>query len=288
MVKRFLIPNKISVLGEQEILTAKAVLGLVDGLESHSYEASHFLEPLDRLQYMECALVGKSRFLFKVSYADSQKAYQVELPDLLTRKDWAVAFALIQALSTITGNPVAGLEDFSFDRYFQESVRTYLTDKKVRFTLIQGIFHPIFLSQENLESFLEADGLEQFEALVDRVQFSDAHFGTATFYQDQEQRIHGVYRLAQGVKTVLPKEPFVPASYVGQLAGKEVHWELHLVQVKGDGSKPEDYEAIAGLDYFVFLNSLSEELLHELDANQLEISPLSPEEFEKLSLVSTI
>ena len=39
MVKAFFIPNKQSVLGQQEILTAKSILALVDGLESHSYDA---------------------------------------------------------------------------------------------------------------------------------------------------------------------------------------------------------------------------------------------------------
>ena len=36
MTKTFFIPNKQSILGEQEILTAKSMLALVDGLESHS------------------------------------------------------------------------------------------------------------------------------------------------------------------------------------------------------------------------------------------------------------
>ena len=39
MTKTFFIPNKQSILGEQEILTAKSILVLVDGLESHSYDA---------------------------------------------------------------------------------------------------------------------------------------------------------------------------------------------------------------------------------------------------------
>ena len=39
MVKTFFIPNKQSILGQQEILTAKSVLALVYGLESHSYDA---------------------------------------------------------------------------------------------------------------------------------------------------------------------------------------------------------------------------------------------------------
>lgn len=68
--------------------------------------------------------------------------------------------------------------------------------------------------------------------------------------------MHGVYHLAQGVKTVLPREPFVPAAYIEQLVDKEVQWEIDLVQITGDGSKPEDYEAIARLDYAKFLEVL--------------------------------
>lgn len=41
MAKTFFIPNKQSILGEQEILTAKSILALVDGLESHSLSLIH-------------------------------------------------------------------------------------------------------------------------------------------------------------------------------------------------------------------------------------------------------
>ena len=82
-----------------------------------------------------------------------------------------------------------------------------------------------------------------------------------------------VYHLAQGVKTVLPREPFVPAAYIEQLVDKEVQWEIDLVQITGDGSKPENYEAIARLDYAKFLESLPSAFYHQLDANQLEVQP---------------
>ena len=110
-------------------------------------------------------------------------------------------------------------------------------------------FNPVFFSHEDLESFLEEDGLVQFEARVRAVQETDAYFARVSFYQDGEGQVHGVYHLAQGVKTVLPREPFVPAAYLEQLVDKEVQWEIDLVQITGDGSKPEDYEAIARLDY---------------------------------------
>ena len=65
MVKTFFIPNKQSILGEQEILTAKSILALVDGLESHSYDAIYLRQPLNRLEYIECAIVGQSQFLLR-------------------------------------------------------------------------------------------------------------------------------------------------------------------------------------------------------------------------------
>ena len=46
MTKTFFIPNKQSILGEQEILTAKSILALVDGLESVSY--THLTLPTNR------------------------------------------------------------------------------------------------------------------------------------------------------------------------------------------------------------------------------------------------
>ena len=108
MVKAFFIPNKQSVLGQQEILTAKSILALVDGLESHSYDAIYLRQPLNRLEYIECAVVGKSQFLFKVSYEDSKKGYQVVIPDFITRADWEIVEDLLRAFSSKIGEAVKG------------------------------------------------------------------------------------------------------------------------------------------------------------------------------------
>ena len=283
MTKTFLIPNKQSILGEQEILTAKSILALVDGLESHSYDAIYLRQPLNRLEYIECAIVGQSQFLFKVSYADGQKAYRVDLPDLLTKIDWQIIKSFLEALLAYTGTEIEGLDGFDFEAYFQASIQAHLTDNAARFTICQGIFNPVFFSHEDLKSFLEEDGLAQFEACVRAVQETDAYFAKVSFYQDGEGQVHGVYHLAQGVKTVLPREPFVPVAYMEQLVDKEVQWEIDLVQITGDGSKPEGYEAIARLDYAKFLESLPSASYHQLDANQLEIQPILGQDFKALA-----
>ena len=283
MTKTFFIPNKQSILGEQEILTAKSILALVDGLESHSYDAVYLRQPLNRLEYIECAIVGQSQFLFKVSYADDQKAYRVDLPDLLTQTDWEIIKSFLDALLAYTGTEIEGLNGFDFEAYFQESIQDHLADSAARFTICQGIFNPVFFSHEDLKSFLEEDGLAQFEARVRAVQETDAYFARVSFYQDGEGQVHGVYHLAQGVKTVLPREPFVPAAYIEQLVDKEVQWEIDLVQITGDGSKPEDYEAIARLDYERFLESLPSESYYQLDANQLEVQPILDKDFKTLA-----
>ena len=262
MTKTFFIPNKQSILGEQEILTAKSLLALVEGLESHSYDTVYLRQPLSRLEYIECAIVGQSQFLFKVSYADGQKAYRVDLPDLLTKTDWQIIKAFLEALLAYTGTEIEGLDGFDFEAYFQASIQAHLEDTAARFMICQGIFNPVFFSHEDLKSFLGEDGLAQFEARVRAVQETDAYFARVSFYQDGEGQVHGVYHLAQGVKTVLPREPFVPAAYMEQLVDKEVQWEIDLVQITGDGSKPEDYEAIARLDYAKFLESLPSAFYH--------------------------
>ena len=278
MVKTFFIPNKQSILGQQEILTAKSVLALVDGLESHSYDAVYLRQPLNRLEYIECGIVGKSQFLFKVRYADAQKGYQVIIPDLVTRADWEIVEALLQALSSKVGEAVEGLAD-----YFRETVKNYLADKAAHLAFCQGILSTIYFDKKDLESFLEEDGVARFEALVKKVQESDAYPASAKFYPDSEGKIHGIYHLAQGVKTILPKGPVVPVPYVEQLAGKDLVWEIDLVKISGDGSKPEDYEAVARLDYQAFLEALPKELCQDLDANQVEVGPVSGEDFEALA-----
>ena len=283
MVKTFFIPNKQSILGQQEILTAKSVLGLVEGLESHSYDAVYLRQPLNRLEYIKCGIVGRSQFLFKVRYLDSQKGYQVIIPDLITRVDWEIVEALLQALSSKVGEEVEGLADFDLENYFHDTVKNYLADKGARLGFCQGILSPVYFDKKNLESFLKEDGLARFEALVKKVQGSDAYPASAKFYPDSEGKVHGIYHLAQGVKTILPKEPVIPAPYVEQLVGKELVWEIDLVKISGDGSKPEDYEAIARLDYQAFLEALPKELCQDLDANQVEVGPVSGEDFEALA-----
>ena len=283
MVKTFFIPNKQSILGQQEILTAKSVLGLVEGLESHSYDAVYLRQPLNRLEYIECGIVGRSQFLFKVRYLDSQKGYQVIIPDLITRVDWEIVEALLQALSSKVGEEVEGLADFDLENYFHDTVKNYLADKGARLGFCQGILSPVYFDKKNLESFLKEDGLARFEALVKKVQGSDAYPASAKFYPDSEGKVHGIYHLAQGVKTILPKEPVIPAPYVEQLVGKELVWEIDLVKISGDGSKPEDYEAIARLDYQAFLEALPKELCQDLDANQIVVGPVSGEDFEVLA-----
>lgn len=282
MVKTFFIPNKQSILGQQEILTAKSVLGLVEGLESHSYDAVYLRQPLNRLEYIECGIVGRSQFLFKVRYLDSQKGYQVIIPDLITRVDWEIVEALLQALSSKVGEEVEGLADFDLENYFHDTVKNYLADKGARLGFCQGILSPVYFDKKDLESFLKEDGLARFEALVKKVQGSDAYPASAKFYPDSEGKVHGICHLAQGVKTILPKEPVIPAPYVEQLVGKELVWEIDLVKISGDGSKPEDYEAVARLDYQTFLGALPEKLYQNLDANQVEVGPVSGEAFETL------
>ena len=283
MVKTFFIPNKQSILGQQEILTAKSVLALVDGLESHSYDAVYLRQPLNRLEYIECGIIGKSQFLFKVRYVDSQKGYQVIIPDLITRADWEIVEALLETLSSKVGEGVEGLSDFDLEDYFRETVKNYLADKAARLGFCQGILSPVYFDKKDLESFLEEDGLARFEALVKKVQESDAYPASAKFYPDSEGKIHGIYHLAQGVKTILPKGPVVPVPYVEQLAGKDLVWEIDLVKISGDGSKAEDYEAVARLDYQVFLEALPKELCQDLDANQIEVGPVLGEDFEALA-----
>ena len=283
MTKTFFIPNKQSILGEQEILTAKSILALLDGLESHSYDAVYLRQPLNRLEYIECAIVGQSQFLFKVSYADGQKAYRIDLPDLLTKTDWEIIKSFLDALLAYTGTEIEGLDGFDFEAYFQAGIQAHLVDTVARFTICQGIFNPVFFGHGDLKNFLEADGLAQFEACVRAVQETNAYFARVSFYQDGEGQVHGVYHLAQGVKTVLPREPFVPAAYMEQLVDKEVQWEIDLVQITGDGSKPEDYEAIARLGYTKFLEVLPSEFYHQLDANQLEVQPILDKDFKALA-----
>ena len=84
-------------------MTAKSILALVDGLESHSYDAVYLRQPLNRLEYIECGIVGQSQFLLKVNYADSRKRLSCDLPDFLTKSGLGDCEALLEALSNKLG-----------------------------------------------------------------------------------------------------------------------------------------------------------------------------------------
>ena len=207
------------------------------------------------------------------------------IPDFLTRADWEIVETLLQALSGKLGQAVEGLEGFDFEAYFRQTVKHYLADKAIRLVYCQGLLSPIYFNKEYLESFLAEDGLARFEELVKKVQGSDAYLASVKFYPDAQGKVYGIYHLAQGVKTILPKEPFVPAPYTEQLAGKELVWEIDLVKISGDGSKAEDYEAIARLDYAKFLESLPKAFYQQLDANQLEVRAILGQDFEGLASI---
>ena len=201
---------------------------------------------------------------------------------MITRADWEIVEELLRTLSSKVGEAVEGLADFDLENYFQETVKNYLADKAARLGFCQGILSPVYFDKKDLESFLEEDGLARFEELVKRVQESDAYPASAKFYPDSEGKVHGIYHLAQGVKTILPKGPVVPVPYVEQLAGKDLVWEIDLVKISGDGSKLEDYEAVARRDYQTFLEVLPKELCQDLDANQIVVGPVLGEDFENL------
>ena len=55
------------------------------------------------------------------------------------------------------------------------------------------------------------------------------------------------------------------------------------MKISGDGSKAEDYEAIARLDYAKFLESLPKAFYRQLDANQLEVQPILGQDFKALA-----
>ncbi len=95
------------------------------------------------------------------------------------------------------------------EAYFQagEFKPIWQTLQPASLTICQGIFNPVFISHaEDLESFFRGRRLlTEFEARVSAVQETDAYFARV-FSIRMEKGRHGVYHLAQGVKTVLPRE----------------------------------------------------------------------------------
>ena len=55
------------------------------------------------------------------------------------------------------------------------------------------------------------------------------------------------------------------------------------MKISGDGSKPEDYEAVARLDYQAFLEALPKELCTGFGRQPSEVGPVLGEDFEVLA-----
>ena len=110
---------------------------------------------------------------------------------------------------------------------------------------------------------------------------------TKTFFIPNKQSILGEQEIltAKSILTLVDglESHSYDAAYIEQLVDKEVQWEIDLVQITGDGSKPEDYEAIGRLDYAKFLESLPSAFYHQLDANQLEVQPILDKDFKALA-----
>lgn len=283
MAQTFWVENKKSSLGQQAILTAQELLDMVEGLESYSYDAVFLRQPLDRLQFIECGIVGASCFLFRLSYDGARSAYRLDLPDIFTETDWHIAEQTLQVLSAYTGNPVQGLSDFNLDVFFRQFLQEQLADKSVRFVTYPGIFHPVVLDWDSLQAFFESSSpIAAFEEVARKVQYCQGYFSQIKLYQTGESELRAVYSLAEGVATVLPKEPVLPASYLEQVLGKDIIWEVHLLQVQDQEQGVADYQPLAALSYQEFWDALPVEKLAKLDANQYLISPLTKQDLQAL------
>ncbi|WP_235886883.1 DUF4299 family protein, partial [Streptococcus pneumoniae] len=123
----------------------------------------------------ECRVHPRNRYVSKNELTQAEvierlAAIGESLDQAATKTDWQIIKSFLDALLAYTGTDIEGLDGFDFEAYFQASIQAYLADPVARFTICQGIFNPIFFSRENLKSFLEADGLAQFEARVRAVQ----------------------------------------------------------------------------------------------------------------------
>ena len=77
---------------------------------------------------------GAITISFKVSYADGQRLYRVDLPDLLHEDRLGDHQVILDALLAYTGTEIEGLDGFDFEAYFQASIQAHLTDTAARFT----------------------------------------------------------------------------------------------------------------------------------------------------------
>lgn len=283
MSKVFWVENKQSVLGAQQILTAREALALLPGLESHSYDVIFLNQALNRLQFIECGIVGQSRFLFQLSYNDAKAAYELQLPVFFTQTDWEIARDFLEALSNHLKQPIKGLEDFSLEAYFRGLLQECLADSSLQYQICQGIFHPVYLDRESLKTLLASQQiLVDFDQLVAQVQDSSAYFAKVHFYRDQAEQVHGVYRLLEDLETVLPRHPFVPVEYVERVGLTDIMWEVQFVALDGDGQDPSHYQALASLDYDSFWDRLQADQYETLDANQTCIQPLSRSSLQRI------
>ncbi len=117
-------------------------------MESHIAIVDYLRQPIFRLEYIECVLVGHNHNLFKVRVMLMVKRLTVDIFDLLTKRDWQIITSHLDAICFYTGTDIEGLDGILIEALFQASIQAYLADPVARFKLCQGVFLTIFFSRE--------------------------------------------------------------------------------------------------------------------------------------------
>ncbi|KXT74520.1 hypothetical protein STRDD10_00870 [Streptococcus sp. DD10] len=292
----FSIRNKKSLFGYQKVLSAKEVLAFTDGMTTYSYDATHLNRSLNEFQALSCIVFGVSGLPLGLRYFDEEESYQIKVSSFATEDDWQLALQWSSWLAEAMGSEILVSDGRSFDSVtifdFDYQVITLKTfrqlvyEKDLKQFVVQGFAHPVYLDRDQVLGFLEhSQPLKTYAQFIKRIQYSTAHFSQVRFYQQKETGIFlACYSLTEETDTMLPRHPHVPTEYVEAVGlSGEIQWEVQLVSIDGDSSKPESYQSIASVTLKDFLVALRTEEFEQLDANQIVIKKLSKERLNELA-----
>jgi hypothetical protein len=135
---------------------------------------------------------------------------------------------------------------------------------------IFGAIHPLFLGDEDRARFSAAESLDSFRDFMHERQSIDAYYASPGFYKmNNSDEITGTYFITEGVRSIVPKEPYVPFRFEAEVSD----WQVCLASETRDC-------AVGRCNYADFIGSLAG--FSAFDDKHIVIEGLSLEKIDEI------
>ena len=208
-------------------------------------------------------------------------AYVVREFTPATPVDWRLALDLLAALSQHLEAPIVDedgaiwsaetITEFDYSTDIAAGIQV-MTRHPGDGTMLHGIIRPVSLTVAMIEDIRTAiSPIERFGEIFTEIQDEPGYDARLQLSEAPDGSVLGLYALSEGVRTVLPRTPYIDPTIYPELRSEDVTWKLVLV-VDGESEEPE----LAGeIGYAEALARLDASSVHALDDASLVVHELS-------------